>query len=112
MKSPRLIGLSLCLLVILSSCKKQAAGAYFVSESGKIKIEVTGSQFTLDPWMVNLKVMVNDQPLYELSQLEVHASTIDSSTVDFVFVDGAYKVNIRQMDGSIYPIPIVKLPVE
>ena len=96
MKSFYLIGLSLFLLVALSSCKKQAAGAYFVSESGKVKIEVTGTQVPLDPWLVNLKVIVNEKPLYELSQIEVYASAIDSSTVDFIYTDGAYTVTFNK----------------
>ncbi len=112
MKILYLIGVSLFLVINLSSCKKHATGAFFVSESGKVKIEVTGSQVPLDPWMVNLKVIVNNQPLYELSQIEVFASTIDSSTVDFIFRDGIYTVTIQQMDGSLYPIPIIKLPVK
>ena len=102
----------LFVLLTLSSCKKQAAGAYFVSESGKVKIAVTGTQVTLDPWLVTLQVIVNEKPLYELSGIEVYASSIDSTTVDFIFRDGAYTVNIQQMDGSVYPIPIMRLPVK
>lgn len=112
MRPIQLTIVTLFIFFTFSSCKKEATGAEYVSESGNLKIEVTGTHIPFDPWLVTVSVIYNQKPLYEISQIEVYASEIDSSTVSFDWSKGACTINIEQMDGSIFPIPIMKLPTE